>query len=923
MNKIRFIALCLLAMGGNIQLQAQQWPDVPAEARPGTRWWWLGSAVDEKNLTYNLEEYMRAGMGTMEITPIYGVQGNDANEVSFLSPRWMELLKHTQAEGKRTGIEINMNTGTGWPFGGPEVSIEDAATKAIFQTYELEGGQTVTQDISVNDQKQRPYATLSRVMAYDESGQCLNLTSLVKNSELTWKVPTGKWKLVVLYIGKTLQKVKRAAPGGEGWVMNHLSKRAVENYLSRFDQAFKSSQTNYPRAFFNDSYEVYQADWTEDLLKQFTRRRGYKLEEHFLEFLDNERPEITRRIVSDYRETVSDLLLENFTQQWTNWAHRKGSMTRNQAHGSPANLIDIYAAVDIPECEGFGLSQFHIKGLRQDSLTRKNDSDLSMLKYASSAAHLAGKTYTSSETFTWLTEHFRTSLSQCKPDMDLMFVSGVNHMFFHGSPYSPKEAEWPGWLFYASVNMSPTNSIWRDTPAFFSYITRCQSFLQMGQPDNDFLIYLPVYDMWNEQSGRLLLFGIHGMDKLAPKFINTIHRITNSGYDGDYISDSFIRSTRFKDGKLITSGGTNYKALVVPAAHLMPNDVLAHLLELAQQGATIVFLENYPSDTPGYGGLEQRRKGFHRTIQQLPTVSFTETTVTPVGKGKVITGTDYARTLASCEIPAEEMKTKFGLQMIRRMNATGHHYFISSLQSKGVDHWVTLGKKAVAAVLFDPMTGKSGEARIRQTDGQTEVYLQLRSGESVILQTYQQPLQDARPWTYLKEQPISLQLDHGWKLHFATSQPEIKDTFKIDRPSSWTTINHPSASINMGTGVYSLDIELPVLQADDWILDLGDVRESARVRINGQEAGCVWAVPYRLNVGHLLKPGKNHIEVEVTNLPANRIAELDRRGVNWRKFKEINMVGLSYRPVNYGEWSPMPSGLNSEVRLIPADILKD
>ena len=121
---------------------------------------------------------------------------------------------------------------------------------------------------------------------------------------------------------------------------------------------------------------------------------------------------------------------------------KNGSITRNQAHGSPGNLIDIYASVDIPECEGFGLSQFHIEGLRQDSLTKKNDSDLSMLKYASSAAHIAGKTYTSSETFTWLTEHFRTSLSQCKPDMDLMFVSGVNHMFFHGTPYSPKEAEY-------------------------------------------------------------------------------------------------------------------------------------------------------------------------------------------------------------------------------------------------------------------------------------------------------------------------------------------------------------------------------------------------------------------------------------------------------------------------------------------------
>jgi len=114
---------------------------------------------------------------------------------------------------------------------------------------------------------------------------------------------------------------------------------------------------------------------------------------------------------------------------------------------------------------------------------------------------------------------------------------------------------------------------------------------------------------------------------------------------------------------------------------------------------------------------------------------------------------------------------------------------------------------------------------------------------------------------------------------------------------------------------------LPTWQADDWILDLGDVRESARVRINGQEAGCAWAVPYQLKVGQFLKPGKNHIEIEVTNLPANRITELDRQGVQWRKFKEINIVDLNYRPANYGHWSPLPSGLNSEVRLIPVNVM--
>ena len=179
-----------------------------------------------------------------------------------------------------------------------------------------------------------------------------------------------------------------------------------------------------------------------------------------------------------------------------------------------------------------------------------------------------------------------------------------------------------------------------------------------------------------------------------------------------------------------------YKALVVPAAHLMPSDVLAHLYELAKQGATIVFLENYPTDVPGYGQLEQKRKSYQQTLKNLPAVSFSETTVTPIGKGKIITGTDYARTLACCNIPAEEMKTKFGLQTIRRVNDTGHHYFISSLQNKGVDGWITLGTNAETAALFNPMTVECGEAKVRQVDGKTQVYLQLKSGESIIPVSY-------------------------------------------------------------------------------------------------------------------------------------------------------------------------------------------
>ena len=263
------------------------------------------------------------------------------------------------------------------------------------------------------------------------------------------------------------------------------------------------------------------------------------------------------------------------------------------------------------------------------------------------------------------------------------------------------------------------------------------------------------------------------------------------------------------------------------------------------------------------------------------------------------------------------MKTSFGLQAIRRVNDNGHHYFISSLQAKDVEGWITLGRTAETAALFNPMNGECGEAKVRKHQGKTQVYLQLKSGESIILQTYKQPLKDSKPWRYKKEQPISLQLEHGWKLHFAQSEPAIEDTFCIDRTIPWNTIPHQATTVNMGTGIYTVEVDLPEIPADDWVLDLGDVRESARVHINGQESAAHGLYPFRLSVGQYLKPGKNTIAIAVTNLPANRISEMDRQEIVWRKFKEINMVDLNYRPAHYAHWTPMPAGLNSVVRLIP------
>ena len=155
-------------------VNSQTWPTPRPEAKAGTRWWWLGSAVDRKGLEWNLTEYAKAGIGAVEITPLYGVQGNEKNELSFLTSPWMKALKDVEEIARPLGIEVDMNCGTGWPFGGPTVPLEEAACKAVFKDTVINGSRDYTVDID-----------------------------------------------------RTRQKVKRAAPGGEGWVIDHFDTPAM------------------------------------------------------------------------------------------------------------------------------------------------------------------------------------------------------------------------------------------------------------------------------------------------------------------------------------------------------------------------------------------------------------------------------------------------------------------------------------------------------------------------------------------------------------------------------------------------------------------------------------------------------------------------------------------------------------------------
>ncbi|PYO69424.1 MAG: glycosyl hydrolase family 2, partial [Gemmatimonadetes bacterium] len=414
--RLALLPLLLLARVALGQSADLRWPETTSEAKPWTRWWWMGSAVDSENLTAELKTLAAAGIGGVEVTSIYGVHGYERAFVPYLSDPWIELLLHAAAEARRLGLGLDMPPGSGWRLGGPGVRLEDAVASLRIDVDTVRG----------------TYAANVR--------------------------PAG-------------DKVKRAAPGGEGNALDPFSRVAVQRYLDAYSDRIKTVPRGTVRAFFHDSFE-YTGNGSAELFEEFRRRRGYDLKGYLPALRGEGDRDVVARVKSDYRETMDEMLLEHLLRPLTAWAHERGSLNRNQAHGSPGNLLDLYAASDIPETELFGP-------------LGDSGSDPVISKFASSAAHVTGRRLTSAETGTWLGEHFTVTLDQLKQEVDQLFVSGVNHVIYHGTAYSPRDAAWPGWQFYASTELNPRNAIWRDLPALNRYVARVQSILQSGRPDND------------------------------------------------------------------------------------------------------------------------------------------------------------------------------------------------------------------------------------------------------------------------------------------------------------------------------------------------------------------------------------------------------------------------------------------------------
>lgn len=961
-KRIIFATTLITVLNSQAQIK---WPAVNAVTKPWTRWWWPGSAVNAKDLTANMEQYAAAGLGGLEITPIYGVAGYENQFIDYLSPQWMQVFGHTLKEAKRLNMQIDMATGSGWPFGGgPLIGDAEACKDFVYKTWTIKGGGSVNEPIAFEQQpyidaigntlaeqkklfpdggtngnsgtysvlkdaahvkdvsklkepvfantnlqalaidqaKYKKNLPLQVVMAYGDKGQAIDLTSKVDaKGNLNWTASAGNWTVYALFMGWHGKMVERAAPGAEGNAIDHFSEAALKKYLSRFDKAFAGSDRSQLRGFFNDSYEVDdargQSNFTPGFFSEFKRRRGYDLKLFLPQLLSKQRDETSLRILYDYRQTIADLLLEKFTIPWHNWALAKGKIVRNQSHGSPANTLDCYGVVDIPETEGTELLRF---------------------KFAASASHILGKQLAAAEAATWLNEHFKSNLGEVKNAIDKYFIGGVNHIVYHGTSYSPINDPWPGWLFYAAVHFQPVHPFWKDFGALNNYVTRCQSFLQGGKPDNDILVYYPFSDH-NSEPGRDLLHHYDGMKGFEhTDFNKAAEELLQKGYAFDLISDNQLQKVTTNGALLQTPGGV-YRTIVLANTKYLPLPTLQKLAALAKSGARILVYKNFPAGVPGYGQLEARQKQFNDITAALKFVAEGSLQKAVTGKGAFIQGDDISKLLSAGKVYPEPMYI-LGLQCIRRSIKRGYYYFISNTSGKAIDNWVPLGRVTGHAVLFNPMTEENGLARTRIAKDKLEVYLQLQPGETCILQTSDAEA-EGEPYPYYGQAGEASEIKGTWNIKYLSGGPELPKETTVTTLGSWTELPDAANKIFAGTAQYSIRFAKPATAAPAYVLDLGKVAWSAEVLLNGKSIATVLGPVYRVTIAAGRLQADNLLEIKVSNGMTNRIIDLEKRGVPWKKFYNTNFPArlAENRSANglftAAAWQPETSGLLGPVTI--------
>ena len=706
----------------------------PASAKPWVYWFWLNGNITREGITADLEAMQRAGIGGVLIMEVD--QGAPVGDVPFVGEKWREMFKHVVSEAARLGLEVNMNDDAGWNgSGGPWIKPEESMQKVVWSETEVEGARRFEGPLAAPPATAGYYRDIA-VLAFPATGKyrieniavkaayqvggvgpaagkdlpagetidraaIVDLTQKMdKEGRLAWDAPAGKW--TVLRFGHTSTGMENApAPAsGRGLECDKLSREGIEacfrGLMGKIIEDVGPAAGKTLVTTHIDSWENGSQNWTARMREEFKARRGYDLLPFLPAFTGRVvgSLEVSERFLADLRQTVSDLVVENYAGHMRELAARHGMKLSIEAYGGPCIDLPYAGRADEP------MGEFWVGG-----------GAIETLKEMASAAHVYGKPILGAESFTaadqekWL-EH----PGSVKALGDQAFTDGVNRFVFHRYALQPWTDRRPGMTMGPwGLHYERTQTWWDWSPAWHQYLARCQYLLRQGRFTADICYLEP------ETAPRA-----------APLRVRR-------GYDYDNVCAEVVL-TRLKvdGGRLVLPDGLGYRVMVLPETGEMTPALLAKVKELVEAGATV--LGPRPRKSPslsGYPGCDAEVK---RLADELWGDCDGKTVKERAfGKGRVAWGFTPEELLAKTGV-GPDFSSGARLRFIHRVAGDRDIYFVSNPSPDPVTAACAFRVSGKRPELWNPETGAIERGAVHEEKvGATTVSLPLGPQGSVFV----------------------------------------------------------------------------------------------------------------------------------------------------------------------------------------------
>lgn len=681
----------------------------------------------------------------------------------------------------------------------------------------------------------------------------INLTAQMSaDGTLHWDVPPGKWTILRFGCSLTGATNHPAVPTGYGYEVDKLNAQYVENYFHGYMDPILHTlgplAGDSLRYMTLDSWEAGMQNWTDDMIGQFRQRRGYDPTPYLPVLAGRvvESADISDRFLWDFRRTLADMYADNFYGTMETMLQQQHMQSYAEASGValeiPEDTLLNKSKVDIP------MGEFWVHALHPESMYYVD------VRGAASAAHIYGKPIVATESYTGGGYEAPYTL---KKVADYWFTQGVNRLVFHTSAEQPLDTKPGNVMVGTNINRNMT---WADEASpFMTYVARISYLLQQGRFVADIAYLLP------QGAPSTMPFWGPGLQPALP-----------SGYDFDWINTDVLlhRISAGNDGRLQLPDGMSYRILALPQTDQMTPEVLRKLHELVAGGATIVGPR--PLRAPGLADYPRADAEVQTLAMDLwgDMDGITKNRHT-YGKGSVVWGLPLQEVLTSMDVAPDFTSNNLPdapVHWIHRHADFTDIYFV--VNGADASQQIDARFRITGAVphLWHPDTGAIEPVSYSIGTDSTTVSLTLAVRESVFVVFDHGAAPQSAVHLAPATKPLA-QITSPWDVSFPKNLGAPAQ-IHLSHLESWTDDAQPGVKYFSGTATYTTTLNA----AASWFhsgqklyLNLGDVRDLARVTLNGTELGVLWKPPYRIDVTSLLKPGKNLLRVSVTNEWTNRI----------------------------------------------------